>query len=125
MNVSELYMTLEVYAHLRDLPQFSALRAEIEKSLKTENDALIPKSNAATLHPQMVTTNAGPNTGVVQEDGSVKQVETAPRPTAEVTKEPLTKLERDDEARRRASLTHDRELANPAVPAEPINRDRI
>jgi hypothetical protein len=47
MNVSELYMTLEVYAHLRELPQYSALKAAIEKTLKDENDALVPKAISA------------------------------------------------------------------------------
>lgn len=60
MDVTELYMTLEVYAHLRDLPQYAALRAEIEKSLKEANDALVPKEPArdekapATKQPDRV-----------------------------------------------------------------------
>lgn len=51
MDVTELYMTLEVYAHLRDLPQYAALRAEIEKSLKEANDALVPKESAKDEKP--------------------------------------------------------------------------
>lgn len=47
VNIEELYMTLEVYAHLRDLPQYAALKTEVEKKLKAANDDLLPKEEPA------------------------------------------------------------------------------
>lgn len=42
MNLNELLTTLEVYAHLRDLPQYAELRIVIEKQLKETNEATRP-----------------------------------------------------------------------------------
>ena len=42
MNLNDLLTTLEVYAHLRDLPQYADLRIAIEKQLKEANEAARP-----------------------------------------------------------------------------------
>ena len=42
MNVNDLLTTLEIYAHLRDLPQYAELRIVIEKQLKEANEATRP-----------------------------------------------------------------------------------
>lgn len=68
MNVSELYMTLEVYAHLRELPQYSALKGEIEKKLKEENDVLVPKAI-----PAETVKEPAPETGFIGDEEEVRR----------------------------------------------------
>ena len=53
MNITDVWMRLEALAHLRELPQYSAIRKQIEGELTAYNDSIgQPKAVPAPEMPE-------------------------------------------------------------------------